>query len=114
MEGSHRFSYSIITLVDCERIGISCREEILIIRVIIRIVIPRLMENLIFTRLMSLHKAILLLGARQVGKTTLLGSLQARLSQEGNNERNKEKQTKPNCSSIVCPGTIPLPNDLLH
>lgn len=45
--------------------------------------IPRLIENEIYTRLTSLHKAIILLGARQVGKTTLLGSLQTRLTQEG-------------------------------
>ncbi|MBA4379187.1 MAG: hypothetical protein C0393_00590 [Anaerolinea sp.] len=45
--------------------------------------IPRLIENEIYTRLTSLHKAIILLGARQVGKTTLLGALQSRLSQEG-------------------------------
>jgi predicted AAA+ superfamily ATPase len=45
--------------------------------------IPRLVENEVYERLTSLHKAILLLGARQVGKTTLLGSLHARLAQEG-------------------------------
>lgn len=44
--------------------------------------IPRLIENEVYTRLTSLHKAILLLGARQVGKTTLLGALQTRLTQE--------------------------------
>ncbi|MFH1909031.1 MAG: AAA family ATPase [Chloroflexota bacterium] len=42
-----------------------------------------MIENEIYTRLTSLHKAIILLGARQVGKTTLLGSLQTRLTQEG-------------------------------
>jgi predicted AAA+ superfamily ATPase len=45
--------------------------------------IPRLVENEVYARLTSLHKAILLLGARQVGKTTLLGALQARLESEG-------------------------------
>ncbi len=45
--------------------------------------IPRLIEHEIYERLMSLHKAILLLGARQVGKTTLLGALKTRLTQEG-------------------------------
>lgn len=45
--------------------------------------IPRLIENEIYTRLVSLRKAIILLGARQVGKTTLLGALQTRLSKEG-------------------------------
>lgn len=45
--------------------------------------IPRLIENEVYTRLVSLHKAIILLGARQVGKTTLLGALQTRLAQEG-------------------------------
>lgn len=45
--------------------------------------IPRLVENILFQRLLSLHKAILVLGARQVGKTTLLKSLQGRLVQEG-------------------------------
>jgi predicted AAA+ superfamily ATPase len=42
-----------------------------------------LVENEVYARLTSLHKAILLLGARQVGKTTLLGALQARLESEG-------------------------------
>ncbi len=45
--------------------------------------IPRLIEHEIYERLMSLHKAILLLGARQVGKTTLLGALKTRLTQDG-------------------------------
>ncbi|MDP3184992.1 MAG: AAA family ATPase, partial [Anaerolineales bacterium] len=42
-----------------------------------------MIENEVYTRLVSLHKAIILLGARQVGKTTLLGALQTRLAQEG-------------------------------
>jgi len=45
--------------------------------------IPRSVEKTVYQRLTTLHKVILLLGARQVGKTTLLGSLQARLVQEG-------------------------------
>jgi len=45
--------------------------------------IPRLVEHEVYTRLVSLHKAIILFGARQVGKTTLLGALQTRLTQEG-------------------------------
>ena len=44
--------------------------------------IPRLIENEVYNRLTSLHKAIILLGARQVGKTTLLNALQTRLVQE--------------------------------
>jgi predicted AAA+ superfamily ATPase len=45
--------------------------------------IPRLIEDMIFLRLTTLHKAIILLGARQVGKTTLMGVLQTRLTQAG-------------------------------
>jgi predicted AAA+ superfamily ATPase len=45
--------------------------------------IPRLIEIEVYSRLKSLHKAIILLGARQVGKTTLLNALLARLVQEG-------------------------------
>lgn len=45
--------------------------------------IPRLLENEIYHRMTSLHKAVILLGARQVGKTTLLRSLQSRLEKEG-------------------------------
>jgi hypothetical protein len=45
--------------------------------------IPRLIEDMIFLRLTTLHKAIILLGARQVGKTTLMGALQTRLTQAG-------------------------------
>jgi len=42
-----------------------------------------MIEEVIYQRLISLHKAIILLGARQVGKTTLLDSIQARLAREG-------------------------------
>lgn len=45
--------------------------------------IPRLLENEIYYRLKSMHKAIIVLGARQVGKTILLKALQAQLEQEG-------------------------------
>jgi predicted AAA+ superfamily ATPase len=49
--------------------------------------IPRFIENSVYQRLTSLHKVVLLLGARQVGKTTLLGLLQARLFQAGKTVR---------------------------
>ena len=49
--------------------------------------IPRFIENSVYQRLTSLHKVILLLGARQVGKTTLLGALHARLLQAGKTVR---------------------------
>ena len=45
--------------------------------------IPRIIEEVIYQRLINLHKAIILLGARQVGKTTLLGTVQARLARDG-------------------------------
>ncbi len=45
------------------------------------------MEPAIVERLTGLHKAILLLGARQVGKTTLLHRLQQRLQAEGRSVR---------------------------
>ena len=45
--------------------------------------IPRFCEDIIYQRLIALHKAIIILGARQVGKTTLLGALQIRLANEG-------------------------------
>ena len=55
----------------------------------------RLLLNYIFhlhdhffhDRLTSLHKAILLLGARQVGKTTLLYALENRLARQGKSIR---------------------------
>jgi hypothetical protein len=49
--------------------------------------IPRLIEDTVYTRLTTLHKVIILLGARQVGKTTLLNVLQTRLTQEGKSIR---------------------------
>jgi len=49
--------------------------------------IPRLIEHEIYSRLTSLHKVIILLGARQVGKTTLLSAIQTRLTQEGKSVR---------------------------
>jgi len=45
--------------------------------------IPRIIKEVIYQRLINLHKAIILLGARQVGKTTLLGTVQARLARDG-------------------------------
>jgi len=49
--------------------------------------IPRFIEGQVYDRMTTLHKAIILLGARQVGKTTLLNSLQSRLTQEGKSVR---------------------------
>jgi len=49
--------------------------------------IPRLIEETVFSRMINLHKAIILLGARQVGKTTLLRSLEARMAQTGKSIR---------------------------
>ncbi len=45
--------------------------------------IPRLVENPVFERMTGIHKAIILLGARQVGKTTLLHALETRLGHLG-------------------------------
>lgn len=45
--------------------------------------IPRYLEENIYSRLTTLNKVIVLLGARQVGKTTLLLEIQSRLAQEG-------------------------------
>lgn len=45
--------------------------------------IPRYIEDSVYQRLVSLHKAIIILGARQVGKTTLLSALQDRLTAGG-------------------------------
>ena len=45
--------------------------------------IPRLIENTVYQRMTTLHKAILVVGARQVGKTTLLQALQIRLHDQG-------------------------------
>lgn len=49
--------------------------------------IPRLLGNKVYSLLKSMHKAIIVLGARQVGKTTLLKALQARLELEGKDIR---------------------------
>jgi len=49
--------------------------------------IPRLVEDNLYQRMTTLHKAILLLGARQVGKTTLLHALQDRLLSQGKSVR---------------------------
>jgi len=49
--------------------------------------IPRLLEDIIFQRIISIHKAVIILGARQVGKTTLLGTLQERLAGIGKSVR---------------------------
>jgi hypothetical protein len=49
--------------------------------------IPRLLENITHERLQSMHKVVLVLGARQVGKTTLLKALQNRLTHEGESVR---------------------------
>lgn len=49
--------------------------------------IPRLIENCVYDRMTTLHKAIILLGARQVGKTTLLHALENRLTREGKSVR---------------------------
>jgi predicted AAA+ superfamily ATPase len=46
-----------------------------------------MMEDVIRERMLSLHKAILLLGARQVGKTTLMHALEQRLGSEGHSVR---------------------------
>jgi len=45
--------------------------------------IPRFIEQTIFERLATLRKVILILGARQVGKTTLLRAIETRLMSEG-------------------------------
>ena len=69
--------------------------------------IPRLIEEKIYSYLNSLHKAILILGARQVGKTTLIRSLQTRLEQEGkavrylNCDLEEERQAANTTSSTL-------------
>ncbi|MDO8497017.1 MAG: ATP-binding protein [bacterium] len=45
--------------------------------------IPRLIEDLVFSSLTSSRKIILVLGARQVGKTTLTGDIGKKLEKEG-------------------------------
>jgi uncharacterized protein len=49
--------------------------------------IPRIIEDHVFEMLTRLHKVIVILGARQVGKTTLLQSLQQRLESQGEKVR---------------------------
>lgn len=49
--------------------------------------IPRLLEQTVLARSAALHKIILILGARQVGKTTLLRAIEARLVDEGRRVR---------------------------
>jgi len=62
------------------RIGISIRN-----------MIPRLLENTVLERLASQNKVLVVLGARQVGKTTLLKSLQQKLT------KNQKKILYLNC-----------------
>jgi predicted AAA+ superfamily ATPase len=45
--------------------------------------IPRLVEDYVYETMVRLHKAIMIMGARQVGKTTLLQALQKRLESQG-------------------------------
>jgi hypothetical protein len=47
--------------------------------------IPRFIEEVVYCRLQDASKVILIFGARQVGKTTLLNSLKLRLQQDGKN-----------------------------
>ena len=49
--------------------------------------IPRFLEETVIERLTSLHKVILILGARQVGKTTLLRAIEYRLARAGRRVR---------------------------
>ena len=49
--------------------------------------IPRLIEDTVYNKITSLHKVIILLGARQVGKTTLLRALEARMARTGKSIR---------------------------
>ena len=49
--------------------------------------IPRFIEEPIYEAIKSLHKAIIILGARQVGKTTLLHILKTRLERRGEKVR---------------------------
>lgn len=46
--------------------------------------IPRLIEKHILNSLISMQKIVLVLGARQVGKTTLIQSIQKKLEEKGN------------------------------
>lgn len=45
--------------------------------------IPRLIEDLVFSKLTTYQKVILVLGARQVGKTTLVKNIGRKLEEEG-------------------------------
>ncbi len=49
--------------------------------------IPRFIEETVYEMMNRLHKAIIVLGARQVGKTTLLQALQKRLEDRGDSVR---------------------------
>lgn len=49
--------------------------------------IPRLLEQTVLERLATLRKVFLILGARQVGKTTLLRSIESRMVQENRHVR---------------------------
>ena len=49
--------------------------------------IPRFLEETVIERCTSLHKVILILGARQVGKTTLLHAIESRLARAGRRVR---------------------------
>lgn len=49
--------------------------------------IPGLLEQTVFGRLTSLRQVILILGARQVGKTTLLSAAESRLANAGQRTR---------------------------
>jgi predicted AAA+ superfamily ATPase len=49
--------------------------------------IPRLIETQVFERMTTIHKTIILLGAHQVGKTTLFITMQSRLTQDGKSVR---------------------------
>jgi len=57
------------------------------IRIIIGNMIPRLLEQTVVARSAALRKIVLILGARQVGKTTLLRAIEARLVGEGRRVR---------------------------
>ena len=60
-----------------------------ILEIYIRIgnMIPRLLEQAVFEQLTSLRKVFLILGARQVGKTTLLRAVESRLVHAGQRVR---------------------------
>lgn len=69
--------------------------------------IPRNLEKEIYDRLTSMHKVMILLGARQVGKTTLLRILQTRLESEGkvirfiNCDLEEERQAANTTSRVI-------------